>query len=145
MTRDAVERYAFSVAKRLRFELEGSRVFANEDAHGYGTVSVGGSPAYERMLLVLQHNGRNIEVRLGDAEDDIKRWGKPGMLPAVIWRNGRQRRDSDRATTRLWVLDKLRWSAPAHFLRDRPGTNAAVTLDLGEFIGFMLHDARRSS
>lgn len=58
MRRDATERYAFAIAKRLRASLPGARVTANEHARGYGTVDLCGSPFLERVWLNLTSDAR---------------------------------------------------------------------------------------
>ena len=158
MSRDATELLAFAVAKRLRAALS-CRVLANESASGYGTICVTGHPIVERLWL--QCTSDAPERELVEADRDAANmgpiWsegqipgGQPSLprLPAVFHRRYRRHAPID-VTTRLWVLDDLRWHAQAD-ASDDPRTEldtvlsrlnrgeVAVTIGLDTFVDIVM-------
>ena len=162
MSRDATERLAFSVAKRLRSAL-GCRAEANERANGYGTVSAAGHSVVE--LLWMQCTRDSPERALTEADRDTANmppiWGDEQLsgtrpiiprLPTIFHRRFHGA-TTIAVTTRLWVLDELRWLTQRDSL-DEPRTpldtilsrlnhgNAAVTVSLDVFVDIAKHATR---
>jgi hypothetical protein len=139
--------YEREVARILRAEFPAADVrrTSQADRAGNSDVIVTGAPLLEQLWLEL-NDARDPDplAKLQQAERDIglarpSSGGVALRLPVVIWHRIRER--SHQVTTRLWVLDVLRGrphgafeklaeNGPLHVNLDE----AAVTLDLGEFI-----------
>jgi hypothetical protein len=118
MSRDPVERLAFSAARQLRAALEHPAT-ANEHASGYGTVCLTGHPVFERLWL--QCVDGQLERGLVEAVRDIENMAPikgealfyaPQLtvprLPMVLHVGKAATID---VMTPMWVLDELRWLA----------------------------------
>lgn len=136
MQREKGKAYERAIARVLRDVFPAATVRRNSQADraANSDVVITGSPLLERLWLELHDARQPVPLaKLEQAERDIveseKRGGDGGRLPVVIWHRIRER--CHNVTTRLWVLDELRWgdvSAP---------DDQVVTLDLGAFLALV--------
>jgi hypothetical protein len=110
MSRDIVERLAFTVARQLRAAL-GHPATANEHASGYGTVCMTGHPVFQSLWLQC------VVTRPEQALIMAERHAA-AMTHLVLHRGTAA---TINVTTRLWMLDELRWLAQ-HETSDAPRT-----------------------
>lgn len=129
--------YEQQIARQLRAAFPAAEVrrSSQADRAGNSDVVVTGSAVLGRLWLELQDARRPTPgAKLTQAERDIARGSPVGRLPVVIWH--RIREQGHQVTTRLWVLDVLRFGLErsSHV----PFADEVVTLDLEEFIGLLL-------
>lgn len=102
---------------------------------------IDGHPLAERLWVVLEDyctRRPTPEAKLEQAERDVSGLGLrqlPGSgsrLPVVIWHRIRER--THQVTTRLWVLDELRFVSVSPRTLAARDCDTIVTLDLGAFV-----------
>lgn len=144
MQRRKGRRFEQQIARELRavFPAAEVRRTSQADRAANSDVVITGDPKLERLWLELQDACDPTPLaKLAQAERDCERAGPPARDPAwlsrwpvVIWHRIRER--THQVTTRLWVLDVLRFDGVQDAIGDRR-ISTVVTLDLEQFIALL--------